>query len=67
MQVTVSPKYQIVIPKAVRESVGLSPGDKLQVILYSGRIVLVPSLPIRASRGSLPGIDTTVPREEDRV
>lgn len=67
MQVTVSPKYQVVIPKKVRESIGLSPGDKLQVVCYGDRIVLVPSRPIKSLRGSAPGIDTTVPRQEDRT
>jgi AbrB family looped-hinge helix DNA binding protein len=66
MQVTVSPKFQVVIPKIVREGMGLAPGDKLQVIADGDRIVLVPSRPIKSLRGLAPGIDTRVPREGDR-
>lgn len=65
--VTVSPKYQVVIPRAVRESLGLRPGQVVQVILYDNRIELVPVRPIRQLRGFLRGIDTTVEREPDRV
>jgi AbrB family looped-hinge helix DNA binding protein len=65
--VTVSPKFQVVIPQAVRESLGLSPGLKLQVVQYENRIELIPQLPARKLRGSLRGIDTGVPRDGDRV
>jgi len=65
--VTVSPKFQVVIPQAVRESLGLSPGLKLQVVQYENRIELIPQLPARRLRGSLRGIDTGVPRDGDRV
>lgn len=65
--VTVSPKYQVVIPQAIRESLGLQPGQKVQAILYENRIELIPVRPIRSMRGFLKGIDTTVRREGDRV
>lgn len=65
--VTVSPKYQVVIPKSVRESLGVQPGQKIQVILYGQRIELIPLKPIQASRGFLKGIDTRVEREDDRI
>jgi AbrB family looped-hinge helix DNA binding protein len=65
--VTVSPKYQIVIPKQIREQLGLAPGQKVVAIAHRGRIELVPLRPIEQLRGSLPGIDTTVPRDEDRA
>jgi len=65
--VTVSPKYQVVIPREVRESLSLKPGEKMQVINYADRIELVPVRKIKDMRGFLKGIDTTVEREKDRV
>jgi len=65
--VTVSPKYQVVIPKEVREKLGLSPGQKIQVVVYGDRIVLIPVRPTKQMRGFLRGIDTRVNREGDRV
>lgn len=65
--VVVSPKYQVVIPRSIREPLGLRPGQTVQVILYDNRIELIPVRPIREMRGSLRGIDTTVEREPDRV
>ncbi|HET9251529.1 MAG TPA: AbrB/MazE/SpoVT family DNA-binding domain-containing protein [Candidatus Eisenbacteria bacterium] len=65
--VTVSPKFQVVIPKEVREKLGLSPGQRIQVVVYGDRIELIPVKPVKRMRGFLKGIDTRVPREEDRV
>ena len=65
--VTVSPKFQVVIPRVVRESLGIKPGQKVQVIAYDNRIELVPVKPVKKMRGFLKGIDTTVPREADRL
>lgn len=65
--VTISPKFQVVIPKAIRERLKLRPGQRLSAIEYEGRIELVPVRPVRAMRGVLKGIDTSVPREKDRV
>ncbi len=65
--VKVSPKFQIVIPRAVRKSIDLHPGEKVQVIPYENRIELIPIKPIRESRGFLKVIDTTIEREPDRV
>ena len=64
--VTVSPKFQVVIPKPIRERLGLSPGQKVQAIVYGDRIELIPVRPIKEMRGFLKGIDTTVEREADR-
>jgi AbrB family looped-hinge helix DNA binding protein len=64
---TISPKFQVVIPKAIRERLGLSPGQKLQAVLYGDRIELIPIEPARRLRGFLKGIDTTVAREPDRA
>jgi AbrB family looped-hinge helix DNA binding protein len=64
---TISPKFQVVIPKAIRQRLGLSAGQKVQAIVYGDRIELIPLRPARQLRGFLKGIDTTVPREADRV
>ena len=64
--VTISPKFQVVIPKQIRERLRLRPGQKVQAIVYEDRIELVPVRPIRQMRGFLKGIETTVPREGDR-
>jgi AbrB family looped-hinge helix DNA binding protein len=65
--VTVSPKFQVVIPKEMRESLKLTPGQKLQALLYENRIELIPVRPIKKMRGFLKGIDTTIDREADRL
>jgi AbrB family looped-hinge helix DNA binding protein len=65
--VTVSPKYQVVIPARVRRALGLRPGQKVQVIPYEGRIELIPIRPLKRARGFLRGIDTSVLRDRDRV
>ena len=64
--VTVSPKYQVVIPRRVRELLKVEPGQKVKVILYDNRIEMIPVRPIRETRGFLEGIDTVVDREPDR-
>jgi AbrB family looped-hinge helix DNA binding protein len=65
--VTVSPKYQVVIPLAVREALGLKPGEKLRVIPYGDRVELILVRPIQSLRGFLKGIDTGIEREDDRL
>ena len=65
--VTVSPKFQVVIPKEIREKIGLEPGQKVQAIGYEDRIELIPVRPIGQMRGFLRGIQTDVAREADRV
>ncbi|MEW5829756.1 MAG: AbrB/MazE/SpoVT family DNA-binding domain-containing protein [Chloroflexota bacterium] len=66
--VTVSPKYQVVIPQKVREQMNVRPGQKMHVIAYDNMVVFIPVRPIQQARGSLKGIDTTIERdEEDRV
>jgi len=65
--VTVSPKFQVVIPKEVREKLGLAPGQKVQVVVYGDRIELIPIRPMKQMRGFLKGIDTRIDREGDRV
>ena len=65
--VTISPKYQVVIPKKIRDTLKLRPGQKMRVIEYDGRIELIPDRDISELRGFLKGIDTRVEREKDRV
>ena len=66
--VTVSPKYQVVIPLKVRERMRVKPGQKMHVIAYDNMFVFIPVRPIKQARGSLKGIDTRIERdEEDRV
>ena len=65
--VTISPKYQVVIPKEIRDKLQLAPGQKVQAIAYENRIELIPVRPINEMRGFLAGIDTEVERDSDRV
>ena len=65
--VTISPKYQVVIPSRVRKLLGVEPGQKVKVILYDNRIEMIPVKPVEEARGFLRGIDTTVERESDRL
>ncbi len=65
--VTISPKFQVVIPKGIRDNLKLSPGQKVQAIAYENRIELIPQRPLREMRGFLRGINTDVPREDDRT
>lgn len=65
--VTVSPKFQVVIPKAIREELRIKPGQMIEAIAYDGRIELIPVGDVRELRGSLKGMDDSDPREiEDR-
>ena len=65
--VTVSPKYQVVIPKNIRTSLKLRPGQKMKVIEYDGRIELIPERNIEELKGFLKGINTDFTRENDRL
>ena len=65
--VTVSPKFQVVIPRALRESLRIRPGQKVQMILYQNRIELILLKPVKKARGFLKGIATGIEREPDRV
>lgn len=64
--VTVSPKFQVVIPRHIREALKLEPGQKVQAFEYDGRIEFIPVRPAKALRGFLRGINTAVPRDRDR-
>ncbi len=65
--VTVSPKYQVVIPKEIRESTGIVSGQRVQILNYRNRIEIIPIRPMKKLRGFLKGIDTNVERDKDRL
>ena len=64
--VSISPKFQIVIPKSIRELLHLLPGQKVQLVPYENRVEIIPERDIKDMRGFLKGIDTTFDREGDR-
>ena len=65
--VTVSPKFQVVIPREIREALGLQPGQKVQALQYQNWVEFIPVQSMRKMRGFLKGIDTTITRDADRV
>lgn len=65
--VTVSPKYQVVIPSRIRRQLAVEPGQKVKVILYDNRIEMIPVRPVEEARGFLRGIEPSVEREPDRL
>ncbi len=65
--VTVSSKFQVVIPKDIREDIGLKVGTTMEIITYGSRIELVPIQPMKALKGIFKGINTQIQREEDRI
>jgi AbrB family looped-hinge helix DNA binding protein len=67
LSVKVSPKFQVVIPKEIRDSLNVFPGQTMQVVQYEDRIELIPEKDVAELEGFLKGIDTTFSRNEDRV
>ena len=65
--VKISPKFQVVIPKNLRETLKLSAGQKVQMVIYGDRIEMIPLRKISEMKGFLEGIDTTLEREPDRI
>ena len=65
--VKVSPKYQVVIPKEVREAMGIRSGEKVKVFQYGDRIEFIPVRKIKTMRGFLKGMNTRIKRERDRI
>jgi AbrB family looped-hinge helix DNA binding protein len=65
--VTVSPKYQVVIPKEIRQKLKLKPGQKLQIVQLGDRIEFLLLKDIKDSRGFLKGINTEIEREGNRL
>ena len=65
--VTLSPKFQVVIPQAIRESLHLTEGEKMRVLRYADRVEFIPVRPIQQMRGLLRGMNTIIERENDRL
>ena len=65
--VTLSARFQVVIPQAVREALHLTPGEKLRVMHYSDRVEFIPVRPIQQMRGFLRGMDTIIERDDDHL
>ena len=65
--VTISPKFQVVIPRSVREAMGLRAGEKAHVIPYQGRIEVIPVRDVKKLRGFLKGINTSLDPDLDRL
>ncbi len=65
--VTVSPEFQVLIPRSIRESLNIKPGKKIKVIQYKNRIELIPVKSVKEMRGFLKGINTTIKRDSDRI
>lgn len=65
--VKISPKFQIVIPKAIRETANVSSGMKVEIIAYNNRIELIPVRSIKLLKGVLKGMNTEIIREKDRI
>lgn len=65
--VKVSPKFQVVIPRSLRELLGIQPGQRIEVLVYENRIEFIPLKPMKQMRGFLKGIDTKVERDADRL
>ncbi len=64
---TISPKFQVVIPKEIRNHLHLKAGQKVEILEYDNRIELIPIQPMKSLRGFLKGIDTAIEREKDRL
>ncbi len=67
MVVTLSSEYQLTIPESIRDSLDLRPGQKIQAMISGDRIELIPLRPMSELRGFLPGLDTTLEPETDRL
>jgi AbrB family looped-hinge helix DNA binding protein len=65
--VTISPKFQVVIPQKIREAMGLRSGEKAKVLSFRNRIEIIPIREVKSLRGYLRGIDTSLVRDGDRV
>jgi len=65
--VTLSPKFQIVIPSPIRRKMGLTAGQPMRIMEHDGHIELFPERDIKELKGFLRGINTDFEREDDRL
>lgn len=65
--VTLSPKFQLVIPLAIREAMQLKAGEKMRVLSFGDRVEFIPVRQMKEMRGYLRGMDTNIDAEEDRL
>ena len=65
--VKISPKYQVVIPKEIRNKLKLKPGQRMQILQFGERIEFILLKNIKEARGFLKGMDTSLEREGDRL
>jgi AbrB family looped-hinge helix DNA binding protein len=66
--ITVSPRFQVLLPKKVREQIKIKVGQKMHVFVFDNIITLIPVRPIREARGSLKNINAVIVRDDiDRV
>jgi len=63
--VTISTKFQVVIPQEVREKLGLKPGQKIIVVEKDGVVHMIPEKPLKELRGFVKGVTTENLREEE--
>ncbi|ABU58930.1 MULTISPECIES: AbrB/MazE/SpoVT family DNA-binding domain-containing protein [Roseiflexus] len=62
---TISSKYQVVIPRAIREKWNVKPGQKVRFIVYGNRLEIVPVRDLKTARGFLRGMSSDIEREEE--
>ena len=65
--VTLSPKFQVVIPQSIRKELNLAAGEKFRVLRYGDRVEFIPVRTMQSMRGRLRGMDTNIERERDRL
>jgi AbrB family looped-hinge helix DNA binding protein len=65
--IELSEDYKIVIPPSMRETLGIRPGQKLQLLVYKGELVIMPEVHPRDVRGSMPDLDTSIERDDERI